>query len=120
MGVAVAEAALDRGARVTLVAANTEVPLPAGAMVVRVESTADLRAALLHLTHAGAHVAGFDALVMAAAIANEFSEAATDMHFSALAYVALVLFAITVVVNALARLLIWRVSKGQAAGGHGG
>ena len=70
MGVAVAEAALDRGARVTLVAANTEVPLPAGAMVVRVESTADLRAALLHLTHAGAHVAGFDALVMAAAIAD--------------------------------------------------
>ena len=31
MGVAVAEAALDRGARVTLIAANVEVPLPAGA-----------------------------------------------------------------------------------------
>ena len=29
---------------------------------------------------------------MAAAIANEFSEAATDIHLSALAYVALVLF----------------------------
>ena len=57
---------------------------------------------------------------MAAAIANEFTEATTDIHLAALAYVALVLFAITVVVNALARLLIWRVSKGQAAGGHGG
>jgi len=56
---------------------------------------------------------------MAAAIANEFTEAATDIHFSALAYVALVLFGVTVVVNALARLLIWRVSKGRPSGGAG-
>ncbi len=56
---------------------------------------------------------------MAAAIANEFTEAATDMHFSALAYVALVLFAITVLANAGARLLIWRVSKGRPSGGEG-
>src|SRR6185503_10196025 len=54
---------------------------------------------------------------MAAAIANEFTEASTDMHFAALAYVALVLFGVTVVVNALARLLIWKVSKGRASGG---
>ncbi len=47
MGVAIAEAALDRGARVTLIAAAVDVPLPDGATVVRVESTADLRAALL-------------------------------------------------------------------------
>ena len=53
---------------------------------------------------------------MAAVIANEFSEAATDMHFSALAYVALVLFILTVVVNAAARLLIWRVARGAAIG----
>src|ERR1051326_882133 len=56
---------------------------------------------------------------MAAAIANEFTEAATDMHFAALAYVALSLFGVTVVVNALARLLIWRVSRGQSSGGAG-
>jgi phosphate transport system permease protein len=56
---------------------------------------------------------------MAAAIANEFTEATTDMHFAALAYVALVLFVVTVVVNALARLLIWKVSKGRASGGAG-
>src|ERR1051326_2597991 len=56
---------------------------------------------------------------MAAAIANEFTEAATDMHFAALAYVALSLFGVTVVVNALARLLIWRVSRGQSSGGRG-
>lgn len=54
---------------------------------------------------------------MAAVIANEFSEAATDIHFAALTYVALVLFAITVLVNAAARLLIWRVSGGTTSGG---
>lgn len=48
---------------------------------------------------------------MAAVIANEFAEAATDIHFSTLTYVALVLFAVTVLVNALARLLIWRVAR---------
>jgi phosphate transport system permease protein len=53
---------------------------------------------------------------MAAVIANEFSEAATDMHFAALTYVALVLFVLTVLVNAGARLLIWRVARGSAVG----
>ena len=70
MGAAIAEAALDRGARVTVIAANTEVPLPQGATVVAVESTADLRAALLRATHDGNGAAGFDALVMAAAVAD--------------------------------------------------
>ncbi|HEX6643747.1 MAG TPA: phosphate ABC transporter permease subunit PstC, partial [Gemmatimonadales bacterium] len=53
---------------------------------------------------------------MAAAIANEFSEAVGDLHLSALAYVALVLFVVTVLVNAGARLLIWRVARGSGAG----
>jgi phosphate transport system permease protein len=53
---------------------------------------------------------------MAAAIANEFSEAVGDLHLSALAYVAFTLFVVTVVVNAGARLLIWRVARGSAAG----
>lgn len=70
MGVALAEAALSRGARVTLLVASVEVPLPPGATVVRVESTADLRASLLRLTHAADGTAGFDALVMAAAVAD--------------------------------------------------
>lgn len=48
---------------------------------------------------------------MAAVIANEFSEAATDIHFSALTYVALVLFVVTVLVNGAARLMIWQVSS---------
>ncbi|HEV8150366.1 MAG TPA: phosphate ABC transporter permease subunit PstC [Gemmatimonadales bacterium] len=56
---------------------------------------------------------------MASAIANEFTEATTDLHCASLAYVALALFTITVLVNAAARLLIWRVSKGHAGGGAG-
>jgi phosphate transport system permease protein len=53
---------------------------------------------------------------MAAAIANEFTEAVGDLHLSALAYVAFVLFVVTVLVNAGARLLIWRVARGSGAG----
>jgi phosphate transport system permease protein len=56
---------------------------------------------------------------MAAAIANEFSEAATDIHLSSLAYVAFALFGVTILVNAAARLLIWRVSHGRPSGGEG-
>jgi phosphate transport system permease protein len=55
---------------------------------------------------------------MAAAIANEFSEAVQDIHLAALAYVALLLFGVTVLVNAGARLLIWRVSRGHPVGGQ--
>jgi phosphate transport system permease protein len=53
---------------------------------------------------------------MAAAIANEFTEAVGDMHLSALAYVAFLLFVVTVLVNAGARLLIWRVARGSGVG----
>jgi phosphate transport system permease protein len=56
------------------------------------------------------------AYTMAAAIANEFSEATTDVYLAALFEIGLVLFVITVVVNALARLLIWRVARGTAVG----
>jgi len=56
------------------------------------------------------------AYTMAAAIANEFSEATTNMYLSALFEVGLILFVITVLVNALARLLIWRVARGAAVG----
>ena len=70
MGVAIAEASLDRGARVTIIAANVEVALPAGATVIRVDSTADMRSALLRTTDAADGSAGFDVLVMAAAVAD--------------------------------------------------
>ena len=53
---------------------------------------------------------------IAAAIANEFAEAVSGMHLAALVYCGLVLFAITLLVNACARWLIWRVARGSAAG----
>ena len=56
------------------------------------------------------------AYTMAAAIANEFSEATTSMYLSALFEVGLILFVLTVAVNAIARLLIWRVARGAAVG----
>jgi phosphopantothenoylcysteine decarboxylase/phosphopantothenate--cysteine ligase len=70
MGVAVAEAALDRGARVTLIAANVSVPLPDRARIVRVESAAQMRSALLGSLATTAGSAAFDALVMAAAVGD--------------------------------------------------
>lgn len=76
MGVAVAEAALLRGAWVTLIAANLDVAPPAGATTVQVESAAELRTALHKLTHAEDGAAGFDALVMAAAV-SDFRPAST-------------------------------------------
>ena len=56
------------------------------------------------------------AYTMAAAIANEFSEAPTNLYLSALFEVGLILFVLTVVVNAVARILIWQVARGQAIG----
>lgn len=67
MGVALADAALARGAAVTLIAAATEVPLPPEATVVRVETTAELGDAL---TDAMGGAVPPDALVMAAAVAD--------------------------------------------------
>jgi len=52
---------------------------------------------------------------MAAVIANEFTEAADDLYLHALVEIGLVLFLITIVVNALSRLLLWRVSDKPVA-----
>jgi phosphate transport system permease protein len=47
---------------------------------------------------------------MAAVIANELAEAAVDLHNHALVEIGLVLFILTIFVNTLSRLLLWRVS----------
>jgi phosphate transport system permease protein len=52
---------------------------------------------------------------MASLIANEFSEATNDLHLSALMAVGAILFVITLIINAIARWLVWRVSKGRVA-----
>jgi phosphate transport system permease protein len=48
---------------------------------------------------------------MAAVIANEFAEAADNLHLSALVEVGLVLFIITMAVNIASRLLIWSMTR---------
>jgi phosphopantothenoylcysteine decarboxylase/phosphopantothenate--cysteine ligase len=63
-GYALARAAAARGAEVTLVAANVTLPDPAGVKVLRVETTAQLRDAVVSAA------AGADAVVMAAAPAD--------------------------------------------------
>src|SRR4051812_44523274 len=63
-GVALARTAAARGAEVTLVAANVSLPDPAGVKVVRVETTEELRDAVLSAAGSA------DAVVMAAAPAD--------------------------------------------------
>ncbi len=53
---------------------------------------------------------------MASIIANEFAEAVSDMHTSALIEIALVLFVITIILNALARWLVIRVNRKTMGG----
>jgi phosphate transport system permease protein len=54
---------------------------------------------------------------IASAIANQFTEATQELHLSALVELGLVLFLVTFVVNAFARLLVWNVTRksGSAA-----
>jgi len=51
------------------------------------------------------------AYTMASVIANEFTEATSDLYLSALMEIGLVLLLVTLIVNALAKLLIWSVAK---------
>lgn len=48
---------------------------------------------------------------MAAVIANEFAEAVNDLHRYSLIQIGLVLFVLTLLVNALSRLLIWAMAR---------
>jgi phosphate transport system permease protein len=52
---------------------------------------------------------------MASLIANEFSEATDDLHLSALMAVGAMLFTITLIVNGIARWLVWQVGRGARA-----
>jgi len=64
MGYAVAEAARDRGATVTLIAAPTALPDPTGVEVVHVQTASQMKEAVAKA------VVGADALIMAAAVAD--------------------------------------------------
>jgi phosphopantothenoylcysteine decarboxylase/phosphopantothenate--cysteine ligase len=71
-GVALAEAARDRGADVVLVAAHLEVSAPAGVEVREVSTTEELRGATL------AAASGADVVVMAAAVADYRPESVAE------------------------------------------
>ena len=55
---------------------------------------------------------------MSAVIANEYAEAFSDVHRSALTEIGLALFVVTIIVNACARLLVWAVTRGAPARAH--
>lgn len=48
---------------------------------------------------------------MASVLANEFTEATSDLYISSLIEIALLLFVLTVVLNAAARFIVWSVTK---------
>lgn len=48
---------------------------------------------------------------MASVLANEFTEATSDIYVSSLIEIALLLFVMTVILNAIARLIVWSVTK---------
>jgi phosphopantothenoylcysteine decarboxylase/phosphopantothenate--cysteine ligase len=80
MGIAIAEDALDRGAAVTLILGHVSVDPPAGAHIARVETAAEMQAALRALTPPEGPV--FDVLVMAAAIADFRPKTPSDKKLS--------------------------------------
>jgi phosphate transport system permease protein len=55
---------------------------------------------------------------MASVIANEFAEATSDLHRSALVEIGLALFVVTIIVNAIAQLLVWAVTRGTPSQVH--
>jgi phosphate transport system permease protein len=55
---------------------------------------------------------------LASVIAGEFSEATSDIYLSALIEIGLALFLVTIVVNAIARLMVWAVTRGAPARVH--
>ena len=55
---------------------------------------------------------------MASVIANEFAEATSDLHRSALVEIALALFVVTIIVNAIAQVLVWAVTRGTPSQAH--
>jgi phosphate transport system permease protein len=71
------------------------------AVAMVIGNTAQIQKSLLSTGHS-----------MASVIANEFSEATSDMHRSALVEIGLALFLVTIVVNGMARLLVWAVTRG--------
>ena len=76
MGVAIARAALQRGASVTLVHAHLEVPVPVGVTAIRADTALAMREAMV------SHVADADVIIMAAAVADWVPETVSETKIS--------------------------------------
>lgn len=55
---------------------------------------------------------------IASAIANEFTEATSEIYLQALIELGLILFIVTFIINAIARLLVWSVTRGSRSDAH--
>jgi phosphate transport system permease protein len=77
------------------------------AVAMVIGNTAEIHRSLLSTGHS-----------MASVIANEFAEATSDLHRSALVEIGLALFVVTILVNGLARLLVWAVTRGNPVRVH--
>jgi phosphate transport system permease protein len=51
---------------------------------------------------------------MPSVIANEFAETTSKLHASVLMEIGLILLVVTLVINVMARLLIWSVTRGNS------
>jgi len=58
------------------------------------------------------------AYTMPSVIANEFAETTSKLHGSALMEIGLILLVVTLIINILAQLLLWSVTRGQKGGGR--
>lgn len=56
------------------------------------------------------------AYTMPSVIANEFAETTTEMHASALMEIGLILLVVTLIINIMARMLLWSVSRNWKGG----
>jgi phosphopantothenoylcysteine decarboxylase/phosphopantothenate--cysteine ligase len=106
-GLALARAAVARGAEVTLVAANVSLPDPAGVKVLRVETTEELRDAVISAA------ASADAVVMAAAPADFRPAASTDTKIKKTADGSVPALELTQTPDILAELSHHRARPGQ-------
>ena len=75
------------------------------AVTMVIGNNSDLTASLLHPGY-----------TMASIIANEFTEATFDLYLHALIEIGLILFAMSLLINLIARLLIWRVAQRTKGG----
>ena len=110
-GLALARAAVVRGAEVTLVAANVSLPDPAGVKVVRVETTEELRDAVVSAAVSA------DAVVMAAAPADFRPVGATDTKIKKNADGTAPALELTQTPDILAELSDHRARPGQVVAG---